>query len=282
VIPKAVILARGLGTRMRKTEADAGGALSEAQARIADAGLKMMMPVGPSEDAAGRASPRPFFDYVLHALADAGYQEIGVVIAPGRSLIRDRYTRDLLPQRMRLVWLIQEQPRGTADAVLAAEDWVNGGASVVVNGDNLYPVQVLRALRDLNGPGLAVFGRDRLLRSSNIPADRIAAFALVRVDAAGRLTTIIEKPGAAALADAGSDALLSMNCWRFDARIFDACRDVPISPRGERELPMAVALAVERGVRFTAVQAHGEVLDLSRRADVAHVVARLAGRTLSL
>ena len=28
-----------------------------------------------------------------------------------------------------------------------------------------------------------------------------------------------------------------MNCWRFDARIFDACRDVPRSARGEFELP---------------------------------------------
>ena len=35
-----------------------------------------------------------------------------------------------------------------------------------------------------------------------------------------------------------------MNCWRFDARIFDACRDVPRSARGELELPEAVGLAV--------------------------------------
>ena len=57
---------------------------------------------------------------------------------------------------------------------------------------------------------------------------------------------------------------LSMNCWRFDARIFPACRDVAPSPRGELELPLAVMLAVTRGVPFRAVPARGPVLDLSR------------------
>ena len=52
MIRKAVILARGLGTRMRK--ADTGAALDSAQQAAADSGLKAMIPVG-----------RPFLDYVL-------------------------------------------------------------------------------------------------------------------------------------------------------------------------------------------------------------------------
>ena len=76
--------------------------------------------------------------------------------------------------------------------------------------------------------------------------------------------------------------LVSMNCWRFDARIFDACRDVAPSPRGEVELPQAVMLAIERGVPFRAIPATGPVLDLSRRADAAAVAARLRGATVSV
>ena len=68
-----------------------------------------------------------------------------------------------------------------------------------------------------------------------------------------------------------------MNCWRFDARIFEACRDVPLSQRGEYELPEAVGLAVSRGVIFRTFRATGAVLDLSRRSDVSLVNARLAG-----
>jgi glucose-1-phosphate thymidylyltransferase len=67
-----------------------------------------------------------------------------------------------------------------------------------------------------------------------------------------------------------------MNVWRFDARIFEACRDVPRSTRGEFELPEAVALAVRRGVPFRVIPAHGPVLDLSRRADALDVERRLA------
>ena len=67
-----------------------------------------------------------------------------------------------------------------------------------------------------------------------------------------------------------------MNVWRFDARIFDACRDVPLSTRGEYELPEAVGLAVARGVTFQTVRARGAVLDLSRRSDIALVSERLS------
>jgi glucose-1-phosphate thymidylyltransferase len=67
-----------------------------------------------------------------------------------------------------------------------------------------------------------------------------------------------------------------MNVWRFDERIFDACRNVPQSARGEYELPEAVGLAIARGVRFRTFPATGAVLDLSRRTDIALVSARLA------
>ncbi len=68
-----------------------------------------------------------------------------------------------------------------------------------------------------------------------------------------------------------------MNLWRFDQRIFDACRDVPRSARGEYELPEAVTLALTRGVRFRTFPARGAVLDLSRPGDVAIVSERLTG-----
>ena len=64
-----------------------------------------------------------------------------------------------------------------------------------------------------------------------------------------------------------------MNCWRFDARIFDACRDVPRSARGEFELPEAVALATRRGARFKAIPARGPVLDLAPRRHRRHRAA---------
>jgi glucose-1-phosphate thymidylyltransferase len=147
-----------------------------------------------------------------------------------------------------------------------------------MNGDNLYPVQALADLASLEEPGLPAFDAGDLVRSSNIPEDRIRAFALIDVDAEGYLTAILEKPSTLDLPpEGGSYRAISMNCWRFDARIFAACRDVPASARGEYELPEAVGLAVRRGMRIRAVPAAGPVLDLSRRADAADVERRLAG-----
>ena len=276
---KAVILARGLATRMRAPSASSGDdQLSPEQARAAAAGLKAMMPI---EDGAG-ATARPFLDYLLSTLADAGYRDIGVVIGPEHDDIRRRYQRDVTPSRVRLHWLVQAHALGTADAVLAAEAWVGPDPFIVLNADNLYPVDVLTRLRELPGPGLPAFERDELVAQSNIPADRVAAFALLEVDARADLRAIVEKPGREAMAAAGPRAMVSMNVWRFDARIFDACRSVPQSPRGEFELPMAAALALEHGVRFRTFHARGEVLDLSRRTDVADVARRLAGRTIQV
>ena len=147
----------------------------------------------------------------------------------------------------------------------------------MLNGDNVYPVPALRDLVANDGPAAAGFDRMDLVATSNIPAERIAAFALFDVDAEGALQRVVEKPDAATVTRAGAHALVSMNLWRFDHRIFNACRDVPPSPRGELELPAAVMLARSRGVPCRIVPARGPVLDLSNRADVAEVTRRLTG-----
>jgi dTDP-glucose pyrophosphorylase len=268
----ALVLARGLGRRMRE---GADSALTPGQKAAAAAGLKGMMPIG-----AGGGVARPFLDYVLSELADAGFAEVALIVAPegdGPDLLRQYYCGDGKPTRLSLSFVVQQEALGTADAVRSAESWVRQRPFVVLNADNLYGAQMLRALRGIDGPALPVYERDQLIQSSAIPAERVAAFALLTVRNDGTLADIVEKPGTAAIEAAGSGALISMNCWRGDARLMEACRDVERSPRGELELPMAVRLAIRRGVVFRALPAKGPVLDLSRREDVNGVVARLAG-----
>jgi dTDP-glucose pyrophosphorylase len=270
---KAVLLARGLGSRMKQAGDEA--ALNAAQASAAAAGAKGMMPI---------AGSRPFLDYVLSALADAGCTQVCFVVAPDHAAIRAYYDGEGRPRRLSIAYAIQDVADGTAHAVLSAEDFTGRDPFLVLNSDNLYPAPVLRQLAALAGPGLPAYERDTLIRDSGFPADRVGGFAAIEVDAAGVLTRIIEKPGReyydAALrlrsGQAGPPILISMNVWRFDERIFEACRDVPRSARGEFELPEAVGLAATRGVRFQTFLASGAVLDLSRRADVALVSERLA------
>ncbi len=257
---RAVVLARGLGSRMRAE--DPGAELTGDQRRAADAGLKPLIPI----------NGRPFLDFVLSSLADAGIQDIALVVAPDHEVVRRQYAGPL--SRIRLSFVVQPEPRGTADAVLAAERWAQGEPFLTLNADNLYPRTALESLVELDQPGLPVFERDDLVRTGNIPAERVQTFALLDVDRDGNLTAIVEKPSGVEI---GGTALVSMNLWRFDTRIFEACREVPPSPRGELELPEAVGLAVRRGVRFRAIRAAGPVLDLSRRGDTVTVARHLEG-----
>jgi dTDP-glucose pyrophosphorylase len=261
---RTVVLARGLGRRMQ--EANPAALLDEAQRQAAEAGLKALISV----------AGRPFLDFVLSALADAGVTHVALVVGPDHEPFHRYYAVERPPKRLRIDFVVQQDALGTADAVLAAEAWTAGEPFLAVNSDNLYPAGVLQRLAALTEPGLPVFTRDDLIRTSNIPPGRIESFALLELDAGGYLSNIIEKPPSEKMVAAGPSAPVSMNCWRFDSRIFGFCREVPESSRGELELPEAVGLALRNGVRFKAVPAHGPVLDLSRRADAADVALRLA------
>jgi dTDP-glucose pyrophosphorylase len=94
---QAVILARGQGTRMRRSD---GTPLDEVQRGAADAGVKGMIAVG-----------RPFLEYVISALADAGIREVILVVGPESALLRDHFTRVAPPTRTTIRYAVQEEPR---------------------------------------------------------------------------------------------------------------------------------------------------------------------------
>jgi glucose-1-phosphate thymidylyltransferase len=224
---------------------------------------------------------RPFLDYVLSALADAGCSDICLVIGPEHTAVREYYERPGLLERVCVSFAIQERPVGTANAVLAAESFAGGDRFLVMNADNYYPVAAYRALSELGEPGLIAFDRDVLIADGNIPAERILEYALLDVGTDGYLRRIAEKPDeATARALVGTPAAnaVSMNLWCFDAGIFDPCRTVSLSERGELELPHAVQHAIDAyGRRFRVVPIRAAVLDLSSRGDIAGVAERLAG-----
>jgi len=107
--------------------ADAGAALGADQARVAETGVKAMIPVG-----------RPFLDYVLSGLADAGLAEVCLVIGPEHRAVRDYYGGAAAPTRVRVAFAVQQQPLGTADAVAAAAGVVGDRDFLVLNSDNYY------------------------------------------------------------------------------------------------------------------------------------------------
>lgn len=258
----AVILARGLGTRMRKD--DPGAQVGDDQAAVAARGMKGMIPIG-----------RPFMDYVLSALAEAGFERICLVIGPEHDAVRNHYGKTAPPRRISVEFAIQAEPKGTADAVLAAEEFAGGEPFVVLNSDNYYPADALRRLREAAAPAMVGFARSGLIEAGNVLPERVGRFGALEIDEAGYLASITPKEGAGSRTD--SETYASMNCWLFDSQIFDACRRVPVSPRGEYELPRAVQMAIDTmGMKVRVIPVSTPVLDLSTRADIALVQARLA------
>jgi dTDP-glucose pyrophosphorylase len=277
---KAVVLAAGRGTRMRKSDGDP--ALDPAQRRAADEGRKGLIPF----------HGHPFLSWVLSALADGGIEEVCLVVGPEPDPVRAHF--EALPTgRLRIRFAVQERPTGSAHALLAAEGFAGNAPVLVVNGDNLYPPKVVDRVRRIQGNGLAGFRASALSAGGAIPPERIAAFAVVGVDEEGCLTEIIEKPGPDQMARLGDDPLVSMTCWRFESEIFEACRRVGPSPRGEHELPDAV-MGLVRGAgpgepatnpdggRVRVVPVEAEVLDLTGRGDIPRVEARLRDREVRL
>ncbi len=269
-VHKAVILAAGMGTRMKKADAAVG--LPPEQSRAADAGLKAMIPF-----------ERPFLDYVLTPLADAGITQVCLVVPPRHDEIKNYYSQPGITRRLKITFAVQDPPRGTADAVLAAQAFAGQDGFLLLNSDNYYPAEAVKLLCGLTSPGVVVYPREVLLEHSNIPAERISKYSLVQVSADDRVEGIIEKPTEEQLHSLPQPILISMNSWRFDQRIFAACRGLAVSPRGELELPDAVLRSSrEFGVVYRVRRCAQAVFDLSSRSDIAPVAALLRGKPVHI
>ena len=267
---KAVILARGLGTRMRKPDSR-DPRLNPEQARAADLGMKGMIPIG-----------RPFLDYVLSSLADAGFTKVCLVIGPEHEAVITHYTTDSPPSRLSIEFAIQEKPLGTADAVIAAEGFTGRESFIVLNSDNYYPFDALLLLRNATAPAIAGFARTALVADGAVDIDKISRFGALEIDDDDYLVRIVPRPGQTP-ENNGAEIYASMNCWLFDRRIFEACKRVTLSPRNELELPRAVQLGIdEMGMRFKVIRMSMSVLDMSTRADIYRVQQRLQSVSVRL
>jgi len=268
---RAMILARGLGTRMQK-EVE-GLELDERTDALADQGAKGLIPIG-----------RPFLDHTLQALLDAGLRRFCLIVPPGASGIRDYYQAVAAKlDGARIDFAVQAEPVGTADAVAAGKDWAGDRPFTVLNSDNFYTPATVRALASAPAPATMAFERDALIAGSNIPADRINRFAVLDIDDAGHLRRIVEKPADPEAYARDGRLFLSMNCFLFTPEIFTACARIEMNPvRKEYELPTAVQYSIDRlHLTYAAVACRAGVLDLTGRADIEPVRRLLAGHEIS-
>lgn len=246
---RIVILAGGISSRMKRPQAD----LQNIDKRLineSDEKSKSMIGVGNNY--------RPFLDYLLYNIREAGYKDIVIVIGENDFAIKEQYGKKDRRNKfygIDISYAIQtipegrNKPLGTADALLQALryqlDW-KGEKFTVCNSDNLYSIKALKLLSDSPYDNAFIeYDRSAL----NFPPERIEGFAVTKKDGENFLVDIIEKPTPEEIEGVKTEDCkvgVSMNLFRFKYdMIFPYLENVPIDiKRGEKELPNAVRMMI--------------------------------------
>ena len=232
---KAVVPAAGEGTRLRPLTTDRPKALV---------------------DVAGK----PLLARVLDAVVPLDVDEVVVVVGYRAADVVSRFgdVYDGVPVR----YVRQPETDGLADAVLAAERAV-GGDFLVVNGDNAIDADL----------GPVVDHHREHSPEATVPVTRVEPEAARETGVAvvddGRVRSVVEKP------DDPPSRWAMAGLQVFSPRIFDACRLVTPSSRGELELSAAIDLLARAGHRVDAVDLPGWRLNVNTPEDVEAATRRL-------
>ncbi|MFH1420881.1 MAG: sugar phosphate nucleotidyltransferase [Candidatus Aenigmatarchaeota archaeon] len=209
---KVVLLAAGKGTRMMPLTATIP---------------KPLIPV----------AGKPFLYWLLHNLKTAGATDVGIVVNYKKEMMEDWVKKNKHYFDMKISFINQPEPRGTGDAVKAAEDFVAGQNFVMVNGDDLYsPDDMARFKKVIN---------DDVCYGMGYRAMDPTKYAVLSTDQQGWLRRIVEKPSAGEIKEFYQDKLVNANLWKFTPDIFEALKKIKRSERGEYEITSAVQLLAD-------------------------------------
>ncbi len=196
---KGIILAGGAGTRLHP---------------ITMSLSKQLLPV----------YDKPMIYYPLATLMAAGIKEFLIITTP-----RDQAAfRDLLGSGaqwgLSFEYIVQAVPNGIAQALILAEPFLDGAPSALILGDNIFYGANLSALLQsvsTRESGATVFG---------YYVQDPERYGVVKFDAAGRVTDLLEKP----VRPPSNFAVTGI--YFYDARASVLARALAPSARGELEI----------------------------------------------
>jgi len=226
---KAVLLAAGQGTRMRP---------------LTHRRPKPLVPV----------AGRPIIEHIIGGLASAGVREVCLVVGYlGEQLVERLGDGRRLGARLSYVW--QEQFGGTGAAVLLAEEFIGADRFVLGWGDIIVPPSAYRGM-------VAMYEREQpdAVLSVNYVEDPWEGAAVYVVN--GHVDRIIEKPERGTSTTHFNNAGLFV----FGPELLGILRETPLSPRGELEVPSAIASMLADGRRIRAYEIDGYWSDVARPA----------------
>ena len=104
---------------------------------------------------------KPMIYYPLSVLMLTGIREIGIITTPHDQAQFQHLLGDGSQWGVQITWLVQPNPDGLAQAYLIAEEFLAGGPSAMVLGDNIFfghGLPELLARADAQSAGGTVFG----------------------------------------------------------------------------------------------------------------------------
>jgi glucose-1-phosphate thymidylyltransferase len=226
---KALVLSGGSGTRLRP---------------FSYSMPKQLIPI----------ANKPVLEHVLENIRDLGVTEVGVIVGDRASQVRAALG-DGSRLGVRITYIPQAEPKGLAQCVSLAGDFLGDDDFVMYLGDNMLLGGVAAMAEHFvtERPAAQVVVH-------KVPDPR--GFGVAELSADGRVERLVEKP-----AVPRSDLAL-IGVYFFTPAIHAAVDAIEPSARGELEITDAIQWLVARGADVRAVHYDGYWKDTGRVEDV--------------